>query len=231
MLNLILGAIIGAVFSIGTAIWIEWLRRPQLSLSIETPPFDKVFDPHLPAREARYLRTVLLNTPLRDWIKWMNRGPALQCQAMITFHHLDGQNVFGRTMYGRWSSSPEPIPMPIIGPHGQQQGSLIDFTRFTLASRVDVYPGERETLDVAIRLDDGVEAYGWNNEAYFCDPPWRNSAWELPRGRYLVRVEVRSSGQKCEIYVRLISDRGRSDARLEPATAVDIDLVRQHERA
>jgi hypothetical protein len=32
---------------------------------------------------------------------------------------------------------------------------------------MDVYPGEEETLDVAVRFDDEADCYGWNNDAYF----------------------------------------------------------------
>src|SRR6266496_2881372 len=224
MWNIIVGAIIGAVTSISTAIWIEWLRRPRLSLSMETPPLDIKWSGPKPAQEARYLRVRLFNKPLPAWIRWMDRGPALQCRAAITFHHLDGQNVFGRTMEGRWSASPEPVPMPVIGPDGKQS-LLIDFARFTIASQLDVYPGETETLDVAIRLDDDAECYGWNNEAYFSDPLWRNLDWKLPPGRYLVRVLVSSSGQKNEKCFRLINDVARTDARLEPATRGDIGQI------
>src|SRR5262249_32500805 len=40
MINLIVGGIIGIVASILASMWIENLRRPKLSLTIETPPLD-----------------------------------------------------------------------------------------------------------------------------------------------------------------------------------------------
>jgi hypothetical protein len=83
---------------------------------------------------------------------------------------------------------------------------------------MDVYPGEFEILDVAVRLDDEEDCYGWKNESYFCIPPWRNPNWKLPRGRYLVSVEIASSGQKCVGLFRLINDVPGTDFRLEPST-------------
>jgi hypothetical protein len=187
--TLILGAVLGTLGSIGTAIAVEYLRRPRLFLTIEKPPLDWTAQANAPAQAIRSLRLVLTNKELPRWARWMVRAPALQCRAAISFHHLDGQNVFGRVMNGRWAGSPQPVPLPVIGPGGQQF-QLIDYERLTLASRIDVYPGEKEILDIAIRADTDAECYGWNNEAYFSNPIWRNPAWKLSSGRYLVRVVV-----------------------------------------
>jgi hypothetical protein len=51
--------------------------------------------------------------------------------------------------------------------------NIIDTMRLSLKSRIDVYPGESEPLDVAARFDDDVQCFGWSNEGYFSDPPWR----------------------------------------------------------
>src|SRR5262249_728606 len=111
------------------------------------------------------------------------------------------------------------------GPGGQQF-QLIDFTRLSLASRIDVYPGETQLLDVAIRADNDAECYGWNNEAYFSTPQWRNPNWKLPSARYLVRIEVVSSGQKYGDGFRLINDVGRTDFRLDQTTVQEKGLLR-----
>ncbi|MGC2333431.1 MAG: hypothetical protein WA581_18420 [Candidatus Acidiferrales bacterium] len=146
----------------------------------------------------------------------MMRAPGLQCRASITFHHLDKQDVFGRAMTGRWSNSREPVAIPIVDSKGAPQFQLIDPDRLGGESRIDVYPGENELLDVAARFDDEEDCYGWNNESYFCRPPWRNQNWQLRRNRYLVKVTITSSGQKCVGTFRLINDVPRSDFRLEP---------------
>ena len=71
----------------------------------------------------------------------MMRAPALQCRATISFHHLDGQQVFTEVMEGRWAGSVEPLPLPVIGPEGQQS-QIIDVMRLTLESRIDIYPAK-----------------------------------------------------------------------------------------
>jgi hypothetical protein len=155
----------------------------------------------------------------------MVRAPALQCRAEITFHHRDGHNVFGRAMDGRWASSPEPVASGIFDLEGTHKFSLLDITRITTASRVDVYPGESEILDIANRPFDDPNCYGWNNEAYFSQPKWRNPDWKLAPERYLVKVVVRSSGQTCVGKFRLINDVPRTDFRLERVNRVEIGLI------
>jgi hypothetical protein len=108
----------------------------------------------------------------------------------------------------------------VVGERGERF-LIIDPIRLITESRIDVYPGESQLLDVAARFDDDEDCYGWNNEAYFSNPLWRNPAWRLPRGRYLARVEVTSSGQKCIGLFRLINDVARRDFRLEPASLDD----------
>lgn len=192
--------------------WIEYLRKPKLSLRI-APPTDMDYQGK-PARSARFLGVEVLNAPLPWFARWMIRNAALQCHGHITFHHLnDGQNIFGRSMPIRWSSAPEPVPMILTS--GYQQIVITDPARFTMSPRVDIYPGESERLDVAAKFDDDRCCYGWSNENYFSVPLWRNPDWELPPGRYLVRVIVVSAGEKCSGVFRLINDVGRQDFRLE----------------
>jgi hypothetical protein len=107
---------------------------------------------------------------------------------------------------------------------------ILDPMRMTLKSRIDVYPGQSEHLDIAVRLDDEDECYGWNNETYSGDNPWRNPQWRLARGRYLIKVTVVSSGQTCEEVFSLINDVDRGDFRLERATPAQKRAVRAMER-
>jgi hypothetical protein len=160
------GTLIGALVSIGTVVFVEYLRRPSLQLSKEVPPLDARYDPpgSRPATETRFLRVKLLNKTLSWWAKWMVRAPALQCRAAITFHHLaDEHDIFGRAMDGRWASSPEPVPI-VLPPATPQTQRLVLIPEWR---GVEVYPGESELLDIAIRADNDAECYGRNNEATF----------------------------------------------------------------
>lgn len=215
--------ILGAILAILTTIFVEYLRRPRLQLAIG-PVEEQNYIGH-PANHKRALRLKVENLPLPKWAGWMSRNPALQCGGYITFHHLDGQNVFGRSMIIRWPESPEPIPL-IFRIDGKE-AHILDPARITLEQRKDVFPGESEIIDVACRYDNDEECYGWNNESYFSDPAWRNPSWKLSRGRYLVSITIASSGQKCMGLFRLINDVGIKDFRLENALPQDYDNLKK----
>ena len=195
-----------------TAILVEYLRRPSLDLRIAPPGDTEYTLSSRPFTKRRSLSVILDNKTLPWWAKWMLRTPALQCRAAISFHYFDDHNdIFGRAMEGRWSGSPEPVPIALAQNAEGQLLALIPEWR-----GVDVLPGDREHLDIFVRGDDDEECYGWNNDSYFCTPPWRNPQWKLSRGRYLVKVNITSSGQKFTKWFRLENSGDRTSCRLEP---------------
>lgn len=218
----ILGAIIGAVIAALVTITVEYLRKPSLDISLADPGIDN-YD-NRPARLKKALRLKLGNRSLPWWAKWMSRNPALQCSGYISFYHLDGQNVFGRSMIIRWPESPEPIPL--LFEFDGKQASIIDPSRITLEQRKDVFPGEAELIDVACRFDEDDDCYGWNNESYFSNPPWRNPSWQLPKNRYIINVTIVTSGEKLSRIFRLINDVGIKDFRLENALPEDFSKLK-----
>src|SRR5574340_1192613 len=114
---------------------------------------------------------------------------------------------------------PEHVPITFI--IDGKQATIMEISRYTLESRMDIYPGESRELGVAGRFDGEAKCYGWCNENYFSNPPWRNQRWRLPEGRYLIRVTVISSGEKCIKIFRLINDVPQDDFRIEEAMITD----------
>jgi hypothetical protein len=215
----ILEVFLGAIISIVTTITVEYLRKPRLKIQIAEHT-DVTYD-NRPAGEVRFLHLKLVNESLSPLLRWMLRETALQCHGTISFHHLDGQNVFGRSMPIRWSGSPEPVTLNFVVAVDDKRFTIIDPTRLTLISRMDVQPGESETFDVAAKFDNEEECYGWSNESYFSEPIWRNPDWRIPRGRYLIKATIVSAGQKVTEIFRLINDVDQQDFRLEPAQETD----------
>jgi hypothetical protein len=213
----IIEVVLGAVVAILITIWVESLRKPKLTIEIGEP--SDIAYTNRPAQNARFLGLMLINKPLPRVFRWLQRNAALRCHGTIQFYHLDGQNVFGRSMPIRWSGSPEPIPMLI--PIDSKTLMLPDPARFTLLPHIDVYPGDSERMDVAAKFDDEQECFGWSNESYFSNPPWRNPDWHLPRGRYLVKVTVVCAGEKFSRIFRLVNDVQSRDFRIEAALPND----------
>ena len=66
-------------------------------------------------------------------------------------------------MRARWARTAEPVlPMMQSG----QVVYILDPHKVIADLRIDIYPGESETLDVVVRFDGDPECYGWNNETY-----------------------------------------------------------------
>ncbi|HEY4246939.1 MAG TPA: hypothetical protein VGM64_08790 [Lacunisphaera sp.] len=213
MLLTIVGSFIGAMLSLLTSIYIEYQRRPKLSISIEEPPCNSVYPPGRPARKAKFLRVVLRNNPMPKWLKWLGRETATQCSGQIEFCHLDdGVALFARKMPIRWSNSDEPISMQ-SGADGQPR-KLFDLTKYREGFRQDCHPGTPELIDIAARFDEEIECYGWSTEQYLPDKGWRNPDWKIDRGRYRVKVTVTSSGQSLSAEFNLENTANLADFRL-----------------
>ena len=211
--------VVGALITIGFVVWRESIRKPKLVLRI-ADPVDASYT-NRPAQTARYLGLIIENKKLPRFARWLSRNVAVRCHGIITFHHLDGQNVFGRPMQARWSGSPEPVPIQAIAP-GPLPIQIFDPVRLSPELHRDIHTGESEKLDVAARFDNDVECYGWCNDNYFSSPVWRDPNWKLNPGRYLVKVIVISSGERCSGLFRLINDVPVSDFRLENVQLGDV---------
>jgi hypothetical protein len=225
-IELLVGAILGTIFSIITTIWIEVQRKPKLSIKI-APPNDSNYSERHPAQRARFLGVLVENKALSWGVRWLSRNAASQSSAQITFYHLDAQKVFSGPMVGRWSGSPEPVPpISISGERVTIENIVVSYDLSTSSTlKKDIYPGEIEKLDIAARFDNDNDCFGWNNEAYFSDPQWRNPKWRIPSGRYLVLVQVTTSGEKTTELFRLSNDVSIDDFRLEKATSKDLELI------
>ena len=121
-------------------------------------------------------------------------------------------------MQARWWGVREPLP-PQIVKNGKVIAHIIDPVRLTPEMYRDIYSGESEQLDVAGRFDDD-ECYAWCDDNYRSNPLWRNPKWKLDKGRYLVKVTVKSSMKCCDVF-RLINDVPVNDFRLEKAQPGD----------
>jgi hypothetical protein len=220
-LDALLGAIFGGLVTIGITIWVERLRSPQVGLAVLNPAQIAAQGPF--QNNWRSLRVSVSNEPLPAWANWwMVRSPAQQCRARISFLRLDGTRFFEQPMIGRWAaSSPQPKVAHVVI---QGQTVPVILNPEELKVTADIYPGDSEPLDVAIRVDQEVDAYGWNNETYFYQN-WRNPQRKLNHERYLVEVIVTSSGSKRRGVFRLDNDGPFTDFHLAELTLTQRQAV------
>lgn len=204
--------VLGALSSLCIVILVEWVRKPRLRLEV-APSRDQEYPKGYPASTVRFLELTLRNEPLPRWLGWMSRSPASKCRASINFVDAEGVAVFTRSLEARWSASAQPVPLEFR--LGDLTAAISDPNRYNLASEIDVPAGEAESMGVVGRFDGDSDCYGWTNESYFGETPWRNQNWRLPTGVYLVHVAVRASGEKCSNTFQLFNDGSVAEFRIE----------------
>ena len=128
-------------------------------------------------------------------------------------------------MQARWASALAPNPIPVVDANGGIAFYINDPERLDAGSRVDIYPGASELLDIAVRFKNEADCYGWNNESYFSRPLGKNPNWKLGSAVFLVKVEITSTGRKCEGVFRLINDVPNDAFRLELASKDETSRV------
>ena len=221
------------VFSIlggGILTWIftvifEILQKPELKISIVDPvdiDYSKLPQKR-PANLARFLRLSLENKKPSKFVFWISRKPAFQCHGYISFYHLDTQEVFHRRkMEYRWPSTPEPYIKTVKKP-----GSVLDNEYIMVPDMASIFPylrrdipsGESEEIDVVARFDNEDDCYGWSNDSYA--EGWKLDKWKLPKGRYIIKIDLIASGYRLSEVFRIVNDMGMNDFRLEKAKKED----------
>ena len=217
MFEVLFGAVLAIPTGIGVAIGVEHLRKPILGIELAPPRNQGPYEGK-PARDMRCLVLRLTNNPLPRYARWMSRDTAAQCRGHITFDDSEGKRKFDMPL--RWSTSQQPIAPKVLLENGVQ-GCIVDEDRLSSLSTVDVPPGSGQDIDVAVKLDEDEECYGWSNGSYLSTPPWRNPKRKLGRGSYLVRATVVSGGQSCSAEFRLLNEGNREDFRLEESIRTD----------
>ncbi|SRR6266852_3104281 len=211
-----LGAFFGAALSILASFAIEYQKKPKLQLTIESPPLDRLHQ-NAPVSRSIFVRVYVTNKPMPKLFSWLGRSAAYQCTGDIQFHHPDdGAPLFSRAMPVRWAGSDEPFSYQALP--GAAVAQVFDPAKYNAAFRRDCFPGTPELVDVAARFDNDDDCYGWSNESYLPQKGWRNPEFKLPKGRYLVKVTIRSSGEQiCGVF-KLENSVAREHFRLLPAS-------------
>lgn len=151
----ILSALISAVIASLFVMFLEAKKKPELKITICEPQDGKYED----GTVARKLWVEVENKKT----KWISRNPAYRCYGYINFYHLDGQDVFGRSMPVKWSN----LPGVRMFPDGRKEVYPFEFVKY-----IDIHAGYTERIDLAARYDDDKECFGWTYENYFSEPRW-----------------------------------------------------------
>jgi len=173
VLNLLL-----AFLAVVAALWYEALGAPRLIIE-NGKTTDDVKDN---GRRTRFIHLTVLNNPRKA--PFVTRQTAQAAHGTIEFLDAYRSSLSGR-MPIRWDAAPEPVKYEAVG----RRAILLPDPRLVRISRfIDIFPDERESLAVAIRIFGDYEAYGWTSESYFRD--WRHPDFSLPLGALIARVRL-----------------------------------------
>jgi len=202
--------------SILIVLGLESFKKPRLRFEIGTPGEIKENDP-AGRTPAKFTHVYVYNDPMPTALSWIwNRESAMSSRGWITFHDLDGQDIFGRKMDIRWANNPEPL---IIDPQtGTAKG--IDWDKMRIGNIWNIPPGKIAdevygNLDVVMRTKDDTNCYGWNNNSYLHN--WKNPEWKLGTGKYLVKIVIITGGQTFIETIQIMNMERFEDFRLEPS--------------
>ncbi len=207
-------ALVAGILSILAVLAIERQKKPQLTFDVAQQ--GEIFDDDkLKRPAAKWLKIKVKNDNLSGPLSWIyDRDPALLCRASVTFNHLDGHSVFGRTLSARWDNTPE--PQPLIGHTDQGDVAIMPYVHETY----DIPPGEYTTIALVYRAKGEAECYGWNNESYLYG--FKHPEWKLEKGRYIAEVSIRTRGRTFVSRFMIFNDVEYHDVRLEMLAKDDV---------
>jgi len=116
----IIGLFLGILGSLIVAMFVEWKRKPQLSISIPRPEEVPLYSDGKKIGTLIALRVRVSNDSLPFALCWMQRQSARDCRATVYFLREDGTPFINDPMPGRWAGSVEPVPLQgVIRPSGE----------------------------------------------------------------------------------------------------------------
>ena len=164
--------------AIVVALWYENLGAPRVVIQ----PGKTTDDVKPNGRRTRFLHLDVLNSPRR--VPLVTRQTAFAAHGSIQFHAANGEPISG-AMPIRWDGSPEPVKHEILN---ASVVSLLDHRLLRISRFIEIFPDEKESLAVAVRILGDNEAYGWTGESYIHD--WRHPDFRLPLGTLRATVRI-----------------------------------------
>jgi len=220
--------LVALLFGLVVALLFDYARKPRLRFG----EFDHVrnaraFDRQRAPRQASFLRVRVEPDYIVHFTrKYVMAQPAIRARAEMWFLDDKFRLIGGRSMPGRWASSPQPTPPIAEGGLnlGGQVGTVwlrhIDFNVLDAPSLLDIYPDTAETLDIAVGLEGDAVAYGWSNDNYL-----GNWGWELPVGDSFVAISVKAVWARGVVSAFVISNPG-AHASIEIRRASEYEETR-----
>lgn len=169
---------VGALLGFLGGLFIEHQKRPYLNIKIAGPA--TFF-----SADAIVTRLIIHNQPRPRYFRWLGKDAATHCVATHVVRNHDKTKRFEFPVVARWAGSPEPIRM--VSPQG-------DVVLANVIDHFDLSPGQRTSLDVAIRYRNEGSAYLFLNQSYSYSD-FKHPDYELSVGNYEFETTITTGGR------------------------------------
>lgn len=202
-LYLVLPVAVGALTSAAVAILYGRLTRPRIEIVLDDSPHPMRFN--FPNAGGAPTPLEFHHLMVRTFpVRWPvpGRTPAWSARGIIeVFRMEDGSRAIPDAVHVRWSSRREPTNIP----------EMLE------GRRVDVHGHEAEHFAVIVKADGEDTCHIFSNESY-AHARFQNPAWQLPPGRFRLRLSISYDGGPAVGDFELRNDGARFDqVRILPA--------------
>lgn len=192
--GLLLGGIVGWLFSLLTIALLEYFRRCNFSFDVGEEALLK----NSQNNEFKFLHIRVSNVMRPFWQAWfLGNLTANNARIWVSFYDYESKNVILK-INGRWTSKKEPV---------NYETNKIDISEALLVPRETIPPGETVNVSVAIKKQDRQPFFGFNNESYLEN--WLKKDYELADKKYIVDIKLSAEGKTygCQFLLQNPSNR------------------------
>lgn len=208
-MSALLVTLIGVVLTLFFAFWIDRTKLPKLGIQLgEENHIDHQYanGPHAGER-WKFYRVKIVNRKI-PWLlnKLIRREAAINCHATITFTP-EGYRSPKSIMKARWITTRE------LPNFNNPQDA---FHKLSDPDPVTIIPGHYELMDIIVKNENDMGAFGWNNEAYYYN--WRTPSYKLDPGNYVADIEITSeNGINTTFGIKIVISRTIDDTSIIPS--------------
>ena len=195
--EIFLGAIIGSFLGTLLTAFLDWQRRPNLTITVDDNPNKGLRIVDGRTFEYKFANVVVKNES-RNFLGSLLYGniPANNCRAWVIFQDYDTKAELLK-INARWATNREPV-----------FAGILDLGSILVVSRESVPVGDSASITVAVKTNQTSDIFGFNNENYMYYPTFPspyNSLWGKDthnigcEKRYRVFVKILADGNTyCE---------------------------------
>lgn len=191
--EILLGAVIGSFLGSLLTSFLEWLKKPNLVITIDENPNKGARTENNKTYEYKFVNAVVKNKKRNFWeaLVYGNKA-ANNCRAWVIFLDYETKAELLK-MDARWATNREPI-----------FAGQLDFGSILVVSRESIPVGDAASITIAVKTNQTADIFGFNNENYMYYPTfpspydtlWGKESHNIgSEKRYRVLIKILADGE------------------------------------